>query len=424
LDFELRLACELSPADVLRMMRAPAGVPKSSGAPAVASPAVSPAEPVGVGRLLGPSAAMQSVCEAVRRFAALDAPVLITGETGTGKELVARALHDESPRSTQPFVAINCGAIAESLLESELFGHERGAFTGATQTRQGLFEQAGTGTILLDEIGDIPPRLQVALLRVLEVGEIRPVGGSKLRRVGCRILAATNAPLDRLVEEGRFRQDLLYRLKRLEIRLSPLRERREDILPLASHFLGEGRTDGRWPVLSPELREELSRREWPGNVRELKNVIELMRLLGSEKLAYEMADLEPETSAAAGDPGSSPAGEGRKPEAESRSSGESPKMKLAAVLAESRSPLRRLERLREAFRQSPTLTRQEVIRFLGISHATATHDLAMLSAEGLIEKVRPTPSPATHYFRLRPSGSAADRRLEAADAQEESTLAP
>jgi transcriptional regulator with PAS, ATPase and Fis domain len=196
--------------------------------------------------------------------------VLIVGETGTGKELVARALHEESERAAEPFLAVNCGAISESLLESELFGHESGAFTGARRAHRGLFEAAGRGTLLLDEIGDTSPRLQVALLRVLETGEVRPVGSSTSRKVRCRVLAATNADLTGMVGEGRFRKDLYFRLDRIAIRIPPLRERGEDILSLADHFLSEDRHDGHRPTMSEALKAALLAHQWSGNVRELR----------------------------------------------------------------------------------------------------------------------------------------------------------
>jgi DNA-binding NtrC family response regulator len=233
----------------------------------------------------------------------------------------------------------------------------------------------------------------------LESGEIRPVGASRSRKVGCRIIAATNTNLEELSGKGGFRKDLLFRLRRLELAIPPLRDRKEDILALAHHFLREGRADGRSPTLSIELQNALLGRPWSGNVRELRNEMERMRLLGSEKLAYDVADLSAAGSSAP-EPASAPATESSPP-AEAPPSAKAPETKMAEVLAASRSPLRRLERLRSAFRQSPTLTRQEVIGILGISHVTATRDLALLCREGFVERVMPNASPRTHYFRLR-----------------------
>ncbi len=203
------------------------------------------------------------------------APVLIVGESGAGKELVARAIHEHGARAREPFVAINCGAIADTLIESELFGHQRGAFTGAVADHKGVFEQAGKGTVLLDEIGDTTPALQVRLLRVLEEGEVRPVGANRSMKVFARVIAATNAPLEQAVADGRFRQDLYYRLSVVVIRVPPLRERRADIPLLIGSFLEDAcARAGKKKVLSADALEALMRHTWPGNVRELRNTIE------------------------------------------------------------------------------------------------------------------------------------------------------
>ncbi len=211
------------------------------------------------------------------RFAASDEPVLIQGETGTGKELVARALHGLGWRAQGPFVAVNSGAIPDTMLEAELFGFERGAFTGATRTHKGRFEQASGGSLFLDEIGEMPPAAQVSLLRVLEEGMVWRVGGERGTPVDVRVIAATHRPLTERVESGLFRQDLLFRLNVFEIRLPPLRERPEDIDLLAHHFLTNslrdmGR-DGPPPLLTPEALALLRGHHWPGNVRELRNVM-------------------------------------------------------------------------------------------------------------------------------------------------------
>jgi DNA-binding NtrC family response regulator len=222
--------------------------------------------------VVGRSEAMLHVYKTAARVAQSDATVLIGGESGTGKELVARAIHAASARATMPFVAVDCGAIAEGVLESELFGHARGAFTGAQAARRGLFEEANHGTLFLDEIGDIGPGLQARLLRALQEGEIRPVGTNEAVTVDVRVLAATNKDLQKLVQEGKFREDLYYRLNVVAIHLPPLRERREDIALLAEHFAAKhGRGDG--AAIAPAARELLVAHDWPGNVRELENVI-------------------------------------------------------------------------------------------------------------------------------------------------------
>jgi DNA-binding NtrC family response regulator len=225
--------------------------------------------------MVGHSRAMQEVYKIVGKTAARDVTVLITGESGTGKELVARALHAYSRRERGPFLAINCAAIPDTLLESELFGHERGAFSGATEARPGKFELAHNGTLFLDEIGDLPLTLQSKLLRVLQEREIYRLGGREPRRVDVRIIAATNQEPEVLIRAGRFREDLYYRLNVVRITLPPLRERGEDILLLAEQFLNTHRREDPQgpPGLSPEAREQLLAYSWPGNVRELENVI-------------------------------------------------------------------------------------------------------------------------------------------------------
>jgi DNA-binding NtrC family response regulator len=223
--------------------------------------------------LVGRSAALLEVFKQVARAAASDVPVLITGETGTGKEMVARSLHTRSPRAGKAFIAVDCNAIAESLMESELFGHARGAFTGATGARKGLFEEADGGTLFLDEIGDIGPKIQSQLLRALQEGEIRRVGESTQVQVDVRIVAATNKDLKQLVRDGRFREDLLYRLDVVSLHLPPVRERREDIPALVEHFCAVHVRGGARPVVTPEAMQRLVGYEWPGNVRQLENVV-------------------------------------------------------------------------------------------------------------------------------------------------------
>jgi len=230
-------------------------------------------EPPGI---VARSPKMQTVVDLARRVAKVDATVLITGECGVGKERIAQLVHAESSRALGPFIAVNCGAISETLLESELFGHVRGAFTSATSDRPGLFEAANHGTLLLDEIGEVSPGMQVKLLRVLQEREIRRVGENKSRTVNVRILAATNHDLAQRVTEGSFRQDLYYRLKVVELHVAPLRERRDDILPLARLLLVEAalRMERDITSLSPSVADQLLRYEWPGNVRELVNAME------------------------------------------------------------------------------------------------------------------------------------------------------
>jgi two-component system nitrogen regulation response regulator GlnG len=234
-------------------------------------------------RLVGRSGALLEVFKTIGRVASSDVPVLVTGESGTGKELVARAIHQASARAEQPFVAVNAAAIPRELLESELFGHERGAFTGAVDSRPGRFREARGGTLFLDEIGDMPLELQAKLLRVLQSGEVTSVGGRRPEHVDVRIIAATHRDLDAAVRDGRFREDLLYRLRVVPIEIPPLRERPEDIAALAQHFVARYAEElGSGPrVLSPDALECLLAHAWPGNVRELENAIKRALVLGS-----------------------------------------------------------------------------------------------------------------------------------------------
>ena len=440
LDFEMRLACELTEADIVKLTRkaesrlrriekkaeekaeqvpepdVAAGEKASS---AIEESELEEAQRLGVNIIRGKSTAVENIRLEVSRFADLDAPVLITGETGTGKEMVARALHLVSKRRNRPFTIINCGSITETLLESELFGHERGAFTGAEKANKGLFEATGTGTILLDEIGDVSPRLQASLLRVLETGEIRAVGSTETRHISCRIIAATNANLAVLARQDQFRMDLLYRLQRLGIHVPPLRERREDVMPLARYFLDAGRRIGVHAKLSQDLRDTINAYGWPGNIRELKNVIERMRLMHSDKLQYGLDDLDLKFQAAdtiKSSPGpADPVDEILEPEASD--SGIPPKQlarpqsqpvsgapladhQIEQVLNRGSSQLRRLDRLRSVFQLHQKLTRKEITEILAISPNTATKYLKLLCNEGFIRCVEPTQSSRSRYFEL------------------------
>jgi DNA-binding NtrC family response regulator len=242
--------------------------------------------------LVGRSPAMQAMREIIRKIGTRRCTVLITGETGTGKELAARALHLASPRRRRPLVALNCSAVPDTLLEAELFGHVRGAFTGAVQTRMGRFEQAQGGTLFLDEIGDLPFDLQAKLLRALQEREFQRLGSSETIRVDIRVVAATNCDLTEKVEQGRFREDLYYRLNVVPLEVPPLRERPEDIPPLARHFVEkvcslEGLAT---KVLTAEAMERLAGYSWPGNVRQLENAIEMAIALSAERQVLSAAD--------------------------------------------------------------------------------------------------------------------------------------
>jgi len=239
--------------------------------------------PPGFAHLLGTSQALERVLKQARSVSATSATVLLTGENGTGKEMLARAIHQESPRASGPFVAVSCAALPETLIESELFGHEKGAFTSATQTRKGRFELASGGTLFLDEISDLSAAVQVKLLRVLQEREFERVGGVKTLTVDIRLVAASNRDLEKEVEEGRFRRDLFYRLNVVPLVLPPLRERTEDIPFLAAHFATKSAQKHGQPApeLEPGLIEVLQDYEWPGNVRELENLVERLVVLSN-----------------------------------------------------------------------------------------------------------------------------------------------
>ena len=245
--------------------------------------------------IIGAAPAMQEVFRAIARLARSHITVLINGESGTGKELVAKALHRHSPRANQPFIALNMAAIPRDLLESELFGHERGSFTGAQARRAGRFEQADGGTLFLDEIGDMPAELQTRLLRVLADGEFFPIGAHAPVKVDVRIIAATHQNLDQLVAEGRFREDLYHRLNVIRVHLPPLRERRQDIPLLLKHFLVQASSEikAETKMLRPDVEEFLCTLDWPGNVRQLENTCRWITVMAAGKDVH-LDDLPPE----------------------------------------------------------------------------------------------------------------------------------
>ena len=259
-------------------------------------------EPYALSQLVGRDSRMIEIYKTIGAVARARTPVLIRGETGTGKEVIARAIHFNSADASEPFVAVNCTSIPEPLLESELFGHVRGSFTGATSDRKGRFELAGRGTIFLDEIGDTSPAFQAKLLRVLQEREFHPVGGERARRTEARVVAATHRPLERMVREGQFREDLYFRLRVVEIAVPPLRERRGDIPVLADHLLREGAREMHVapPVLSPDAVAALTTYDWPGNVRELENALTRALVLGrgstvtADDLVLGNAEVAPE----------------------------------------------------------------------------------------------------------------------------------
>ncbi|MCH7476999.1 MAG: sigma-54-dependent Fis family transcriptional regulator [SAR324 cluster bacterium] len=255
-------------------------------------PATPPRREAGGDAFIGKSRAVREIYKSIGRVAETDINVLILGESGTGKELIARSIHRHSGRAAEPFVAVNCAAIPRELLESELFGYEKGAFTGAASRRAGKLEAARRGTVFLDEIGDMAPELQAKVLRVLQEREFQRLGGVETIRLGARVITATNLPLEQAVNEGRFRADLFYRVSPFTIAVPPLRERREDIPPLVEHFLADGAAKLGLPSrgVTPEALERLTAHDWPGNVRELENVIRSLMIM-TRATVIDVADL-------------------------------------------------------------------------------------------------------------------------------------
>ena len=354
----------------------------------------------GIDLLIGKGKSIQQVKELVKKFAPLKAPVLITGETGTGKELVSRAIHDEGAYPQNAFLAINCGALSESLLQSELFGYVAGAFTGAQKERKGIFEAAGKGTVFLDEFGDISPQLQVSLLRVLESNEIRPIGGTVTRKIECRIVIATNIDLHNAVIDKKFREDLYFRLTKFEIKLPAFRERTEDISELINYFmLVNAKDSGKLKSLTPELLKALSVYHWPGNIRELKNEMERLYILNPDQeiLGLEHFDFthlqEPQVPTLKAQP--------LKPSNTKLNENNGGHDEAILKIIQNGFPVeRRHALLKEVFAKYKKLTKSQVIEISKVGHTTAGKDLQLLIAEGFIVRRSPTKSSRTDYFEL------------------------
>ncbi len=360
-------------------------------------------------KIIGVSTATEEVKASIKNYANLSAPVLIIGETGSGKELVASELHHQSSRSSKPYITINCSAIPDTLLQSELFGHVAGAYTSADKSRKGIFESAGHGTVFLDEFGDISPLLQVSLLRVMETMEVRAIGSNENKKIHCRFIIATNANLEELVANNKFRKDLYYRIKQLEIRILPLRDRKEDILFLAHYFLNKDRVNA-IATMSKKLEEKLLAHAWDGNVRELKHEVERARLLNSDKLRYEYDDMITD----------------KKNVKESLEIEKPKPVKSADTIAEKnpdekkdtdifqkdleavlqmqnarKSSETRLSRIMNIFQNVEKVYRQEIAKTLGVTPRTISTDFKQLLDEGVIIKVEPTSSLRSHYFTLK-----------------------
>lgn len=385
LNYEIDIALEWTPSVILTLMK------KQNKKLPSKRILANKKDLTGIDRIIGQGFISKKLKNTVKKYAQIDISILIRGETGVGKEIVARALHEESSRKEEPFLAINCGAIMDSLLQSELFGHEAGAFTGANRAHKGIFETAGAGTVFLDEIGEISQTLQVNLLRVFDEGEFRTVGGTNIKKILCKIITATNAPLEEMVKNKAFRNDLYYRLKRLEINIPNLHERKEDIITLANYFLENVNKS----AFDTKLTNALLCYRWPGNIRELRNEMESLKLLNSHKSIYSISDCsflhasksdknkdiyvlhETEMAPIQYDP-----------------------IEAKNIISNGNGALRRREKIRDLFQSYQTLTRSEIIKILNLSPRTTTEDLKVLVDEKYITRVKPSSSSRSHYFIL------------------------
>lgn len=399
LSFELQFAKELKSTDILFLMNNINLKTTSSSKPKKQS--ITQKKIIGVDLLIGNSTSILQVKKLVKKFASLKEPVLVTGETGTGKELIAKAIHEEGSNAKEPFLAINCGSLTDSLLQSELFGYEAGAFTGALKERKGIFEAAGKGTVFLDEFGDISTKLQTSLLRVLESNEIRSIGGTTTKKIECKILIASNTNLQLAVEEKKFREDLYFRLARFDIKLPPLRERIEDIPLLIEHFLNQNRTGSeKASKVTNELLDALMKYRWPANIRELKNETERLKILHAdkEKLKFEDFDFEhlwgvkkkvinvdaltnllPEII-------------------KNNIPNNNHENQIAMILEKGSKVTQRHKQLQQLFQQYKKLTRSQIMAILHVSAGTATSDLKNLCEQKIIERVCPSHSKKSDYF--------------------------
>lgn len=405
LDFELELSHEMQPKQIRYLMDYSAEhAPQEVITVPSDEMAKTESEEEGIYRIKGISRQILEIKDEVLKYAASDIPVLILGETGVGKDLIAKSIHEESKRNKAPFIAINCSAISENLLQSELFGHEAGAYTGATKSRKGIFQEAGHGTVFLDEIGDISSGLQMALLRVLESGENRAVGSSKSQPIHCRIIAATNVFLEEKVNAAIFRKDLLFRLKRLVIKVPPLRDRPLDIPYLADYFLNRNRSSSENLELSPELKEAFMTYLWPGNIRELKNEIEKMKFLNSECTVFDVKEAKflNQKNKIVSDKTKIRIAEPIKDETNENTNTKKapPNILKDNVFQESGAYFRRINAIKALFIEHKQLTRKEICIIIGAHNFTIGKDLKHLLSTKFIKKIEPTTSPRTHYFEL------------------------
>jgi DNA-binding NtrC family response regulator len=342
--------------------------------------------------LLGETNAIQEIRKKIQKYASIDSAILITGETGTGKEVLTKLLHQKGDRSNEPFLALNCGAMSETLIQSELFGHAKGAFTGATNDRPGLFVAAGKGTLFLDEISSMSSSLQASLLRVLEANEVMPVGSNRTYKVRARIIAATNEPLDDLVAQKKFRMDLYFRLAHLQIQLPPLRERQEDI-PLLAKFFLKRHFRNMEVAISDEFLEALKKYSWPGNVRELRTEMERMAMLLGDDHVLTASHFE----------------QGRTERPSFLQPTPQPSVSIPQTVTPDVTPIKqtfegnsyrvtRLQQILKLFEQKEKVTRAEVINLIHCSPKTAMLDLQFLVEKSMIRRVETSKHLKTSYY--------------------------
>lgn len=349
-------------------------------------------------RIIGKSNAIVDIKKKALQFADIDRPLLILGETGTGKEEIARAIHESSKLKDKPFLAINCGTLTDTLLQSELFGHEIGAFTGAVSMRKGIFDEAGDGIVFLDEFGEMSPKLQISLLRVIENKEIRRIGGAKTKKINCRIIAATNANIEDLITKKLFREDLYHRLKQFSIFMPPLRERKEDIPVLISFFLNQ-QGNSQTQVFSNELITKFINYQWPGNIRELKNIIDRIKIFCGNKPIIEKADVDIEWL---NNDIQFNARNANSQITHSDKNNISIEEKMQQLINQKKiSPAdRRNQKIKLLFVKFKQLTRSQIAEALEISPLTAAQDLKRLCDENFIVKKMPNNCPRSFYFEI------------------------
>ena len=353
----------------------------------------------GLDRIIGSSYAMTDIKKNIKKIANIKHPILIIGETGVGKEVIARAIHEESDQKEKPFLAINRGSLTDTLLQSELFGYEAGAFTGAVKVQKGIFEAAGNGFVFLDEFGEMSSKLQVSLLRVLENNEIRRVGGTKVQKINCRIIAATNANIEKLILKKLFREDLYHRLKQFTVYIPPLRDHKEDITELINFFLTQ-QNKNQLQKLSSDLLLKFMTYHWPGNIRELKNEIDRIKVLCGNKPIIEINDIKIDWVKIESSILLEPITPSDLTNNNSISEKNSPSENISLFIKQTYAEQRQ-QKVLSLFQHYKKITRYQIVKTLEVSGPTITKDLQVLCAKGLIVKRMPTLSPQSHYFEIK-----------------------